>query len=174
MPSHPTAWFFPGNATNASSYEIEYRESGSVDWDSVAIESLANEANLSNLKPNTIYEWRMKSLCNAPNPAASGYTAIKTFITPFAESVQSTTEKEWQVYPNPASSYCTIQLPNYFQQPVEIILQDELGKVRLQENYSGKASTIQLPLSNISDGDYMLKIISGNQTFVKKLVVERR
>ncbi len=75
------------------------------------------------------------------------------------------------VFPNPSSTFTMLQSADFAgsNQPVEITLMDIRGKVVHQQNIRGEQlkSGLQLPVSQLSGGLYMLRLSSGQtiQTF---------
>jgi hypothetical protein len=79
-----------------------------------------------------------------------------------------------KIFPNPASQFITIQLnETYLSEKIENIkIIDNLGKILMDLNIDNFKSTIQLPISNLSIGAYLLVVQSGEklsiQQFIKK------
>lgn len=75
------------------------------------------------------------------------------------------------VFPNPASAFAMLQSSDFAEttDPVEVVLMDIRGKVVHQQNIKGGQlkSGLQLPVSQLSGGLYMLRLTSGQtiQTF---------
>ncbi len=75
------------------------------------------------------------------------------------------------VFPNPSSTFTMLQSADFAgsNQPVEVMLMDIRGKVVHQQNIRGEQlkSGLQLPVSQLSGGLYMLRLSSGQtiQTF---------
>lgn len=63
------------NNTNVTSYDIQYRESGTLPWTTVS--STTNSYNLTGLIANTPYEFQVRGVCNT----SSNYSSIATFTT---------------------------------------------------------------------------------------------
>jgi len=90
---------------------------------------------------------------------SGNYSFTNTLSTP------SNTVTEVKIYPNPASNYWTISNSNTID---TIILMDSLGKVIM--NVKPNASEYQLENSNLSQGVYFIKIISGLNFSVQKII----
>lgn len=75
------------------------------------------------------------------------------------------------VFPNPASAFAMLQSSDFAEtnDPVEVVLMDIRGKVvHQQHTRGGQLKTgLQLPVSQLSGGLYMLRLTSGQtiQTF---------
>jgi type IX secretion system substrate protein len=75
---------------------------------------------------------------------------------------------EFKIYPNPNNGQFTIELPSSGNQQIEVT--DLLGK----QVYSQTAtqSTAQINLQGYPKGIYIVKVNSGEKTFVEKIVVQ--
>src|SRR5690606_10600896 len=65
------------NVQGAGSYDIQWREQGSPDWNSIT-NTPGSNTPLNNLVPGTTYEWRVRSICTG---GASLYSSTVTFTT---------------------------------------------------------------------------------------------
>ncbi|NOU45619.1 MAG: T9SS type A sorting domain-containing protein [Bacteroidales bacterium] len=73
------------------------------------------------------------------------------------------------VYPNPASDNFTIKLNN--QNIVGVNLYNTMG-IRVYSNPSVKTSGITVPVQNLQSGNYILKVTSDHETFVKTVMIK--
>jgi arabinan endo-1,5-alpha-L-arabinosidase len=79
------------------------------------------------------------------------------------------------VYPNPATSAVTLELPpNLSRQAVTLNLVDAVGQVVRQQVLPASLGTHQLPLTGVATGVYSLRLTTELGTVVRKLVVEQR
>ncbi|WP_347173229.1 ELWxxDGT repeat protein [Polaribacter uvawellassae] len=74
------------------------------------------------------------------------------------------------LYPNPATNNITVSLKNNVSID-RVILYNLLGKQVFQKN-NNNTSLININISNISSGIYIVKVISGKNTFTNKLIIE--
>jgi len=87
------------------------------------------------------------------------------------KGVESEKSAAVSVFPNPSSTFTMLQSADFAgsNQPVEVMLMDIRGKVVHQQNIRGEQlkSGLQLPVSQLSGGLYMLRLSSGQtiQTF---------
>ena len=63
------------DTTSVLTYDIQYRESGSLTW--ITVSSATNSYNLTGLIANTTYEFQVRGVCST----ASNYSSIATFTT---------------------------------------------------------------------------------------------
>jgi len=98
------------------------------------------------------------------NYAPSFYTTLADC----EECLTSVSENETQslaVFPNPANEFITIQSPVAMNGVLR--LTDLTGRIVLEERVSGK--TIQLNLSGLSSGTYLINVIDGINTLTGKV-----
>jgi hypothetical protein len=77
------------------------------------------------------------------------------------------------VYPNPARTQATIELPpSLGHQPVAVALVDALGRVVRQQVLPAGLTPQQLPLRGVDPGIYLLRLTTELGPVVRRLVVE--
>ena len=82
-------------------------------------------------------------------------------------------EKKIVVYPNPANVNLTILFPKEINQNLKIEIIDLLGRISFSEQYENQLNTeIKINISNLSKGNYLLKIISDNEFVTKKINIQ--
>ena len=99
-------------ATNAASYEVQYKDSESIIWTTITVNAPDTSVTLTNLKSGTTYDWQIQTLCNAPNPPESNLTALKEFKTPFGTGIANAAIQDIKLFPNPAKDFVTIRSEN--------------------------------------------------------------
>lgn len=72
------------------------------------------------------------------------------------------------VYPNPASSFITVEIP-FVQNTFEISITDLCGREIIKQQT--EATKTELNIRQLPAGNYVLKLSTGNQTAHKKLIV---
>ncbi|MBV5313994.1 MAG: T9SS type A sorting domain-containing protein [Prolixibacteraceae bacterium] len=98
-------------------------------------------------------------------------------ITTGLDKIQSDVNSQIiQNYPNPFSHKTTIQYAISNKQPVLLkiydILGNEIATLVNEEKPRGKY-TVNFDATNISNGIYIVKLLSGNTTYSKKMIYER-
>lgn len=76
----------------------------------------------------------------------------------------------FNIYPNPANAYCVINLPKTTYD-IEIAVLDLPGKPVLWLKPTSSSEFVNLDVSQIPSGIYLIHIKTPNQTFTNKLVV---
>lgn len=80
--------------------------------------------------------------------------------------------KDVSVYPNPASSQFTLEIPKAGAQ-VQVAVYDINGQKVLEENYNASASLSEsIDVANLTSGIYFVKIETDGKNTTKKLIVK--
>jgi len=113
-----------------------------------------------------------------PNFGVAGATAgAKTYFvgTVAFGTISSVSSKfdnnAFSVFPNPANGI--IEITTYMKDKGTIEIVDLLGKVVYNSSVSFTGSTTKVDISNVENGIYLLKIISGGKTAVKRISVNK-
>lgn len=83
-----------------------------------------------------------------------------------------TFEDSFSIDTNPFSYDITIRLKTFMDSEVKVSLTDELGKRILHSYFENRATTKTLNTSQLPQGTYFIKIESGKNSFVTKIVKE--
>jgi hypothetical protein len=78
----------------------------------------------------------------------------------------------FNVYPNPAKDFITIHSDKISAEPMKVEMTDIKGDIVLQEKLFFSGNSCKIDLSRLSPGVYFLRIISGNKTLTRKVVIE--
>jgi hypothetical protein len=105
----------------------------------------------------------------------SGSGAGKTGLVKKLLSLVSVNEQPstnaFSVFPNPATSLITIELPEN-ENNAEIRIFDQAGRLVLSETTTTKAQNYQVNLENLRNGLYIIEVKNGNATNRQKLIVK--
>ncbi|MCY7409093.1 MAG: T9SS type A sorting domain-containing protein [Chitinophagales bacterium] len=83
---------------------------------------------------------------------------------------ETANENTFTIFPNPATDFINLTLVNKFQSALEISLLDVLGK-NVREISLGKAnSQISIPIADLSDGIYFIRIFDGEHFNTYKFI----
>lgn len=77
---------------------------------------------------------------------------------------------EWMVYPNPAKETVTVKFAVIPESSASIELYDAIGKLVISRKVTEQSVT--LDVQNMANGIYTLRIVSGEDHAVKRLVKE--
>jgi len=73
------------------------------------------------------------------------------------------------IYPNPSSGNITINTSTLKSTGLKIILCDAVGRTVMVKNYSLPITAIDMDLSSLSDGVYLIHLDDGSGSFTQKL-----
>ena len=106
-------------------------------------------ADISNFVQGANYQYRLKAI---DIDGTFSYSDIAAVAIPKKESLQ--------VYPNPANSTITINMVAHTSTSVSLI--NPLGKTVFQKVMPVNNGTVVMPVNNIANGTYYLKVMAGN------------
>jgi hypothetical protein len=134
---------------------------------------------LSNLLPNTLYSWRIKTVCGSSSSAYSSKdyfsTGASTSGIPHVRDVTTGDDEEssYLIYPNPVQSELHVDIDNDIPGDGSIKITDVNGRIVQTENINlmpGK-NIFTINTSVISDGLYFISISSDQLKVLKKFVI---
>jgi len=81
-------------------------------------------------------------------------------------------ETDFYIYPNPAKDILYLDLTERHNETVHVVLINSLGKVALDRIFpNGSSGKLSLDISTFTKGLYILRCKSGNETFMKKVMI---
>ena len=110
--------------------------------------------------------------------ALGGSSAFARVASPKSETgtLKSETENPLSgtvlVYPNPASTFVTIDFNNLKEENVKVEMMDLLGHKVYDSGTLSQISTLQINISAYPKGNYIIRIKKGSEQATKKLVIE--
>jgi M6 family metalloprotease-like protein len=139
-------------------------------WCTVTPSGTGNALITATYAENPLYEKRVANI----TVTATGQPVQTATVTQNAStlSVATLSSGGIRIYPNPANGFCRIACENGTARILEISLSDYAGKVILCEKGAGK-SGVDLDLSSVAPGPYLVRIIGENETVIKKLSITR-
>lgn len=111
--------------------------------------------------------------------AAYGFTTIsnewscglgKTASNDAEEKLYDLTDKEWRLFPNPSVGQVNVEFPEEVA-PTSIRLYDLQGKQIVERRINGRENNIQLDLSSLNNGTYMVILQYEDRIDSKKIVL---
>lgn len=157
--------------TGAVLYKVQWKKHSEQTWSTHTTNAPTHKWNKHNLDPDTKYDWRIETWCDANGTKRSGYTDIKKFTTLTLKQVQ-TEESVFsspEVYPNPSAGVLNIK-SGYAISSVQVT--NVIGQV-VKEVSAGDDTDIQINLAGIPSGTYLLTVFGINQREVTRVVVEK-
>ena len=74
------------------------------------------------------------------------------------------------ISPNPFVDFIRIDFTSKTQQPVHIQIYDTNGKIFTEKKISCLQKALQSPMTELSLGAYLVRIVSGNDKFIEKIL----
>ncbi len=155
-------------ATNATTYDLQYRKLGNTTWKTKGTPNL--QKRIKDLTPQTTYEYRVKSKCANIATKASAFTSIKTFTTPPLRLAPEFLElpASLRIAPNPAVDVAWIELQG-FGPEAKITIYDLAGnRVWIASRVS--QGRVQIPVGALAPGLYIVECRDSYQLMRKKFV----
>ena len=121
---------------------------------------------------STIYIY-LRALCDVDNNFVSSW-ASDVYTTVSGGKIAQMESPEFEVYPNPTSGKVTISFVDEQMADRQLLIIDAYGKEVYREQISSEIINNQfiIDLSNYSKGVYIVKILSDNATFTRRLILQ--
>ena len=161
-------------ANNAQSYLVQTKLASSTEWGGGTIS--ATSYSLTNLTPNTTYNYRIRSSC-APGTTSNANSAFTTIGSLTTNSLPNSAlfapqEPVWSVYPNPTQNDLNITFMAKDTDPVYCQFFDLAGrqlKTLVFETSEGY-NKVNISIGDIVSGTYTLKVIQNNSPILIKRI----
>jgi len=98
-------------------------------------------------------------------------TALNTIETVTKIKLQSSTENEWTIYPNPSTGALYIANSNSAKEESKIEILNSIGQTVFETTITSNYKNIDL--SKLNNGVYFVKIVSDKQSVIKRVVLSR-
>jgi hypothetical protein len=154
---------------------------------------LFSSAGSVNTSPNTTYLWTFNSIetSTAANPTyvfpwngnpttypvslvidnGCGQDPDEINLTVDPLGVSDIAEEIFSIYPNPTKDNVQLTLTSEWS-ALELTVFDNSGRVVMSEAFNGGLNVIDVNVSNLAAGTYMLKVTSDEMTEIKALIVQ--
>ena len=172
--------FFPlltwQEVTGISGFQLQYDDN--QDFSSPTEEMIDGDKNshkiLYSLEQDETYYWRIRAYENGDT---TDWSAAWSFI--IGEGPQGIndllTDNSVSIYPNPASTDLFIEVNALRQEMVEVSILNLLGQSVIEARLDlgqGENKT-QIGLNDLDAGLYIIQMKSGDESFMKKLVIDK-
>ncbi|MDO7875194.1 GEVED domain-containing protein [Hymenobacter sp. ASUV-10] len=168
-PSTATVVFVPGSGSSAVSYTATAVPAGggTVVMGTAAASPLA----LTGLAPGTTYTVTVVANC-AGNTASTAVLSTNVLSTPLS-SQAAALAAQLSFSPNPAQRSVVLQVPASAGRPAgQVLLRNSLGQLVQQHPLPAASTQLELDLSQLPAGVYLVQLQAGPLTAGKRLVVE--
>lgn len=153
----------------ATKYQIYYRAVGVIPWTKLNAGADAKQKTISGLTCDTDYEWKIRTRCD---DEFSDFSAIHNFSTASCRLFDEQNDAiSIMVYPNPAADIFHIDVSNFTGDEINVRLFNLMGEIVFTENYI-QTDIMQIDVSNLPKGNYIIKINSDEKTAVEKIIIQ--
>lgn len=181
----PTLQFdvsYAGESTNSDSLIIEYEATCSDNWVPVSLYSNTSLNTGNTSTPSNVSHWTTKQI---PLPQLADKSLIRFRFTSiinndnevFVDNINlynTTSELEGNIYPNPSNGIISASLSYYGKQAISIEVFNVLGQaVTFFEYESTYSPILNIPLSDLANGIYFLKINVNEEFFTEKIIITK-
>ena len=151
-----------GTETDIIEKGWNYRKVGEVDWINTKTDVVRG------LFENTNYEFYAYVVTqNYPR----NYGDTLRFTTPVCNSIDGV-EYRLNIYPNPANDQVTVYVDNLLN-GAEVRIVDMLGKTVGSYSIAGGDNKVDIDLSALAEGVYLVRIVSDNNIATERLIINR-
>lgn len=138
-------------------HKVRYRVVGATTWvTKTTVDSLVSSVTVTNLVPNTAYEYQSRTDCNASGTFNSGWGTSVNFSTPLRLGNELITDIN--IYPNPSADNIYVECPTDGILTIYDVLGSQISSVKVQ------SQSIQT-ISDLAPGFYVVRFID-NETGV--------
>ncbi|MEN9331469.1 MAG: hypothetical protein RLZZ94_559 [Bacteroidota bacterium] len=132
-------------------------------YDSLGI----SNTTITGLTPNTTYQYRVRTDCNASGTFNSGYTTLGTFSTPLR--LGDGNSQILNIYPNPSQGLVTINYSDAYS----LRIFNMLGEVVYSNDVNSNTQPITIDLTNLSNGIYMVSVTADGEVMSQRLEIQK-
>lgn len=158
----------------AYSYTLKYREQGTSKWTTKS--GLTDTSKkLTGLTSNTVYEYKIRTVCTSDNKSKSGFTPLATFMTLLKLDDHAPEINDGvQIYPNPTAHNSVLSFVAKSDGPAVIHIFNAMGQDLKMINRQTATGTneITLDLTDYPAGIYLVQLMYDGKTMLQKLVKE--
>lgn len=175
-------WSLPVLA--ATNFRIRYKESGATEWSVKSKKGTETKYNLKGLKPSTLYNWQIRSMCTdditewvtGPDftTAAASFATVSTNA---AVNEIAAAKNGLLISPNPSKGNFTVQM----QLPAKaasttLALYNNFGQLVWQQNLGNISGAVQRTISlenKLSAGLYTITIQRSDIKLNQKILINK-
>jgi Pregnancy-associated plasma protein-A/Secretion system C-terminal sorting domain/Fibronectin type III domain len=153
--------------SNIKYYTVEYKKQTETTWTTVTTTSAS--FTLANLEAETTYECRVKSDCDN-----ASYSKMSIFTTTSRLSNTNFAAQSLKLYPNPVNDIATLSINGETFAGAQVTIIDANGQIKFEKRYTTATPSVQLDMSEMSSGMYLIVIQKGNAARIIKKVMKVR
>lgn len=160
--------------TGAYSYEIRYRKPGDLQWKRRTILAPTTSRILTNLASNTLYEFQIRTICDASGRPNSPWSLLQTFSTLLREEgMDAVVDNPFNIFPNPNNGRFVLQFESDVTEHATVEVYNAIG----QKVYSAEVAvtpglnSTDVQIQNSAAGIYLIHLKSAKQNLSQQIVV---
>lgn len=161
-----------GATNNASSYLFQYKLATAPDW--ITIELDSNSIELNGLIPQSVYEWRVKSICIAFDDSTD-FSEINTFNTIGVSSEGNMLQGiSFGLYPNPATQLVFVNTHLKKSMGLTLVISNTLGEMVYEQHWEAAVGSNKFPVSinQLPKGIYTVQLSGSDFLGRQQLVIQ--
>ncbi|MEO6169272.1 MAG: arylsulfotransferase family protein [Chitinophagales bacterium] len=161
-----------GSSNNSSSYLFQYKLVSATEWISIPVTT--NSITLENLVPQSVYDYRIQSICEIYSDSSS-FTSIHQFTTiSVASGLTGLKNTSFSIYPNPASLEATVSVFLTHQSKITLSITNVLGEVVYEKRWESTAgkTLFSVPVNHLPKGIYMAQLSVNDLMSRQQLIIQ--
>ncbi|MEM7085562.1 MAG: T9SS type A sorting domain-containing protein [Bacteroidota bacterium] len=124
--------------------------------------------NLPSVVVTDLFAYPPNSEAKHMYAATYGRSSYKIYVGELG--IEDGAIKQSRIYPNPATDFVNIELPNT-SGAFKVMIYDSMGR-EVSELYTSEENKMKLDVSGMASGIYYVKILEGEKSTAKKLIIK--
>ncbi len=154
---------------DATKYQIRYRPIGGVSWTSVNAIPTSTSKKIMSLSCDTEYEVKIRAQCSGE---FSDFSPLINFTTASCRLFEDAVDKiQLRIFPNPAANIIYANIREFDTDEIRAEIYNMYGERVSAENYLTD-EVLEIDISELPSGNYILKINSETKTATHKIVIQ--
>lgn len=155
------------------SYEVQYKPVAELTW--ITENTTNSTITLTGLTANTLYEWKVSTICVESPLVQTAFTETDEFATAQNGIEELAGLSQINIYPNPVTTTAMIEFNLIENANIKIELLDIAGQsvaVIQDGNLNAGAHNFTFERNQLSSGVYTLQFTNGSNSFIKNIIIE--
>jgi Pregnancy-associated plasma protein-A/Secretion system C-terminal sorting domain/Fibronectin type III domain len=147
-------------------YTLEYKKLTETTWKVVT--TTTSTYTLNNLETETNYECRVRTDCDNAN-----VSKVITFVTKSKLTKNSFDAQTIRAYPNPVTNMAILAIDGETFLGAKVTILDASGQIKFENIYTTATPSVQLDMTEMASGMYLIVVQKDNNRVVKKMMKVR-
>lgn len=152
---------FQNISTGADSYSWDFGD-GNVSLETDPVHTYVNEGSY------------VVTLEASEQTCGTVQSIVDTVVVSSSSVVNAGSAGLWNIYPNPSGGLVTFEMENHSGSSMTMEIVSMNGRVVYSNEFHGKNVLERLDLVNFPEGVYLVRVVTGEFTGIKKLILNRR